>query len=175
MSRQEEYNLHVAVVNSIKTRWPSVLFRSDLGGVRVNMGTAMKIKPLQRHRGWPDLMIAEKRFPYNALFLEIKTDLADLLTKNGQRIKAGARKHILEQAANITMLEDRSFAARFVFGYDDAMDAIEKYLDCEWPPNLQSEHLVFLSVRLIKDRQDVLLDLDPVLASWWQEAIMSYP
>lgn len=128
MSRQDEYNLQVQVIEYLKIRYPNVLFRSDLIGVRLTIGQAKKVKKIQNGRGWPDLFIAEPRGGYTGLFLELKATFGDLYTKQGQLRET---KRIQEQHQVLAALTKRGYRAVFAAGFDEARRIIDDYLSLE--------------------------------------------
>ena len=67
-----EENLQIAVCNYLRAQYPKVLFNSDLSGIKLTMGQAVKAKKLRSSKGFPDLVIYEPRGNYHALFLELK-------------------------------------------------------------------------------------------------------
>lgn len=126
MSRKEEYHIQKQVVEWLKLEHPNVMFRSDLGGLKLPIGQATKAKQLQMdEKGWPDLFIAEPRYIWHGLFIEIKVKRSDLYTKKGE---LRSTKHIIDQAATLNKLLDKGYCAVFSAGYKETIDIIESYL-----------------------------------------------
>ena len=118
--------LHQQVCDYLRLRYPDVLFRTDLGGVRLTMGQAAKVKRLQGgRRAWPDLFIAEPRHKvYGGLFIELK---ATKITKRDGKTLLSS-KHLQEQSKLLNALNDRGYFARFAVGFDAAREIIDWYL-----------------------------------------------
>lgn len=126
MSHKAELDLQMMIVEYLTLRYPGVMFRSDLGGIRLNMGQAIQAKHLQgERRGWPDIFIAEPRNGCAGLFGELKTDRAEVYTKKGELKNS---QHIKEQWATIWELRKRGYEADFWCGFDEARRAIDRYL-----------------------------------------------
>lgn len=123
-----EYDLQVQIVEYLKIQYPEIMFRSDLGGIRLNQGQWTKVKKIQNGRGWPDLFIAEPRGGYAGLFLELKAAFGDLYTNQGQLRET---RRIKEQHQILTALTEKGYRAVFVAGFDEARRIIDDYLSLE--------------------------------------------
>ena len=107
--------------------YPDILFRSDLGGIRLTKSLAVQAKRLQAGgRGWPDIFIAEPRGGFLGLFGEIKTDRSDVFTLKGELRQD---QHTLEQAAILERLRARGYKANFWLGLEHGWQMIKQYLD----------------------------------------------
>lgn len=115
--------LHRQVCDYLRLQYPDVLFRTDMGGVRLTMNQAIAAKRLQAGRAWPDLFIAEPRKGYHGLFIELKA--TNIYKKDGDLLKD---KHIAEQEAMLIALRERTFKAKFAVGFDEARAIIDDYL-----------------------------------------------
>lgn len=125
MSQRDEFQVQVNLALYLKKEHPGLLFRSDLGGIRLTIGQAKKVKRIQSGRSWPDIFIPEPRGAYLGLFGEIKTSEDEVFTKTGQLKK---RQRIQEQAEMLAKLRARGYLAEFWFGFEDAKAKIEAYL-----------------------------------------------
>ena len=123
-----EYVLQRNLCRWLDTFYPDVYYRSDLGGVRLNMGQAIKAKNIQKHRGHPDFAVFEPSNNYHLLFLELKDKQTDVFLKRGGLPKANAI-HLIEQAAMILMLRRKGYAADLVIGQSEAERVIADYLN----------------------------------------------
>ena len=125
--------LHQHIADYLKLQHPGVIYRTDFAaGIKMTMGQAAKHKRLQSGRAYPDLFLAEPRWYddtftpgelYCGLYIEIKAE--------GVRLKNGnlpSTPHIKEQDAMLKLLEERGYKAVFAVGFDEAKDAIDKYL-----------------------------------------------
>lgn len=132
LARNDEFNVHVAVCTWLKVQHPQVIFRSDLGGIRLTINQARKAKALQHSRAYPDLFVAEPRCGYNGLFIEIKAESDDLFNKNGTFLKS---ERLFEQAKMMEELEKRRYYCDFKVGFDLTKDLIREYLICSAHPD----------------------------------------
>lgn len=123
--KKHEETLQQAVVKYITLQYPDVIVRSDLSGMKLTIGQAVKIKKLQSSRAFPDLFIAEPRKGYHGLFLELKKSFDEVYKKNGQLRNI---PHIQEQAEMLHRLSCKGYCAMFSTGFDDAVKIIDEYL-----------------------------------------------
>ena len=119
-----EENLQIAVCNYLRAQYPKVLFNSDLSGIKLTMGQAVKAKKLRSSKGFPDLVIYEPRGNYHALFLELKREGEKILNKKGD-LKTD---HLKEQDEVISKLCVKDYLACFAIGFDEAKRIIDMYL-----------------------------------------------
>lgn len=122
-----ELHIQEMLAEYLTLQYPGVIFRSDLGGIRLNMGQAMEAKRLQggKGRGFPDMFIASPRHGYHGLFGEIKTSVDQIYTKAG---KMRQDTHTQEQYRVILRLCQEGYKAGFWLGYDHAREVIDDYL-----------------------------------------------
>ena len=123
--KKAEHHIQKHIAQYLRAQYPDVLFRSDLGGVKLTIGQAVQVKAIQGDRGWPDIFIAEPRHGFCGLFFEIKAEEKDLLTRAGKLRK---NKHIQEQVKIIETLKDKGYYACFVIGFQPAVQVLDWYL-----------------------------------------------
>lgn len=125
--KDEEFKIHCAVVQYLLAQYPDVEFRSDMGGVRLPMGLAIKAKKANGgRRAWPDLFIAEPLAGYyHGLFIEIKKDRLEVYGKRGKMRK---NAHILEQNEKLEALRAKGYAAVFGMGLEHCIGILDNYL-----------------------------------------------
>ena len=128
MSAEQEYDLQVTITDYLRVAFPHIIFRSDLGGVPLSKGAAIKVKRIQKSRGFPDLSICASMIGYSGLFLELKPSEDDVFIKSRERLINGKASHLLEQCAVLMQLREEGYAADLVFGYTEATDLIGDYL-----------------------------------------------
>ncbi len=126
MTRKTEFYIQITLVNWITRDYPDVLFRSDLGGIRLTRNMAIQEKRLQAGRGWPDMFLPEPRGGYLGLFGEIKIGPEEVYTRKGELRQD---QHILEQSAILEQLRERGYKADFWLGLDHGWQIIREYLD----------------------------------------------
>ena len=119
-----EYNLHLAICNYLKLQYPNVLFFSDLSGVKLPKGLAVKVAKLKSRRGIPDLFILAPRRGYHALCLELKKEGEVLYKKNGEF----KNEHLQEQSEVLNELNQLGYRALFAVGFEQAKNIIDDYL-----------------------------------------------
>lgn len=116
--QQSEYNDHVAVCHYLRSRYPQVIFTSDLSGIWKPLGLARKVSPLKSTRGIPDILIFYPNATSHGLFIEMK--------HVGWKMKKDT--HTKEQMAVLQELEARGYTARFCAGYEEAVTCIDTYM-----------------------------------------------
>ena len=120
-----EAQLHANICDYIRLQYPKAYFNSDLSGIKLTMGQAVKAKKLRSSRGFPDLAIYEARGTYNGFFLELKREGEKLSKLNGD----WKSKHLLEQSLIIQGLVARGYYANFAIGFDSAKEQIDNYME----------------------------------------------
>lgn len=131
--KKEEFDLQCDVCRFIKIKYPDVLFRSDLAGIKMSIGQARKIKRLLNTRAYPDLHILEpaiiRGVKYSGLCIEIKLNIEEIYKKDGElRIS----KHIQEQHAMLLELRKRGYVADWGYGWENIIQKIDDYLRYRW-------------------------------------------
>lgn len=123
---KEELHIQMMIAQYLTLQYPHVTFRSDLGGIRLNMGQAVEAKRLQGgRRGFPDMFVCAARHGYHGLFGEIKVSADDIYTKAGKLSQA---QHVQEQYRVIQRLCEEGYLAGFWCGFDKAKEMIDWYL-----------------------------------------------
>lgn len=124
--RREEKGIYRALAEYLTLK--NLEYRFDIAAdIKLTPSQAAQQKRIYLHkRGFPDLVIFEKRGKYGALFLEIKKNRAQVFNKDGTYKKD---KHIQEQREYLKKLEKKGYKALFVFGLIGAIKAIEEYLN----------------------------------------------
>lgn len=117
--------VHEQVCKYLQLQYPAILFRTDMGGVRLNPGQAVQAARLQAGRAWPDIFIAEPRKAYHGLFLELKKEGTTIWKRDGMLT---ANKHIAEQMQLLGLLSMRGYCAQMVAGFEAAKRALDHYL-----------------------------------------------
>lgn len=133
-----EAQLHEAVCKYISYQYPSVMFNSDMSGVKLTKGQAIRASKLRSSRGFPDLVIYEPKYQdvqisfSGCLFIELKREGTKITKKDGTLV---ADTHIREQAAVIQELRERGYVAEFACGFDQAKQIIDNYLSYDTKRN----------------------------------------
>ena len=127
--KKEEFELQCEICAYLVMKYPDVMFRSDLAGIKMSIGQAVKIKRLRNSSGFPDIHIIEQAIirgvRYSGLFIEIKLNVEAIYKKNRVlRIS----KHIQDQHANLIELRKRGYMAEWGYGWDDIIIKIDNYL-----------------------------------------------
>lgn len=125
-----ELELQAQVADYIRLQYPSVIFHSDFGsGIKLTMGQAIKQKRLNGgRRAWPDMLLAEPRGDYHALFIELKREGTRIYKKDGTLV---SDEHIREQYDMLHDLRARGYAAEFGIGFEGAKKLIDDYMKGE--------------------------------------------
>lgn len=122
-----ELDIQMALAEYLTLQYPGIIFRSDLGGIRLNMGQAVEAKRLQggKGRGFPDFFVCCARQGYHGLFGEIKTSATEVYTRTG-RLRQDT--HTQEQWRVLQRLCEEGYLAGFWLGFDHAIQVINRYL-----------------------------------------------
>jgi hypothetical protein len=108
-----EHDIQVALTAHIENiSTPSPLYSATVGGVRLAMHTAKKMKQAGYKKGIPDLLIFEPRGPYAGLAIEVKTD------------KGRPSPH---QKEWIAALNSRGWRADICKGLDACIQVVDEY------------------------------------------------
>ena len=122
---RDEFSEQKAICQYVKQQYPSVVFFSDLSGIRLPAGLANKIKDLKCARGIPDLFILEPKKGYFGLAIEMKTTGVTVYRKDGA-LKAD--EHLREQESMLIKLTEKGYFAIFAEGFDNTKLMIDSYL-----------------------------------------------
>ena len=107
-----EHDIQVLVVDHLEAMAPVPLYSSTVGGVRVAMGTAIKMKQAGYKKGIPDLLIFEPRNGYIGLAIEVKTAVG----RASDHQKEWQRK-----------LQERGWRAEICKGLNACIELIDEY------------------------------------------------
>jgi len=123
-----EETIQNQICQYVKVQYPNVLFNTDLSGIKLPMGLAVKVSKLRSSRAFPDLVFYEPRKingkMYYGLFIELKKDGVKIFKRNGAVVANG---HIKEQIKMITKLSEKGYYACFAIGFDEAKEIIDNY------------------------------------------------
>jgi hypothetical protein len=120
----KEQDIHIAICEYIKLKYPNAIFTSESSGLRVSMYQAKLLKKMRSCAGLPDILILEPRKNRYGLFLEVKKDDVVIYKKDGDLV---SNEHIAEQEEIIHRLNQRGYLASFVIGFEDAKSLIDYY------------------------------------------------
>jgi hypothetical protein len=123
--RPTEAQEHKELVKWLKITYPNVIFNTDMSGIKLPMGLAIKCASLRSHRAMPDLQIMKACIGYNGCFIELKRSGEKLFKKDGVTYVS---EHIKEQAEVIEKLQKEGYFATFCIGLEDAKSTIFSYL-----------------------------------------------
>ena len=125
MRNNLEEKLQIAIAKYIRYQYPNVIFTSESSGIRVNMGTAIKMKAQRSKHKLPDLMIFQSNTFHCGLFIEMKKDHKELYKIDGSLRKS---EHVEEQAKTLKLLTEQGYKALFGCGFDECKQIIDDYL-----------------------------------------------
>jgi hypothetical protein len=123
--KKTEEKIQTAISKYLKLQYPNVYFTAESSGLRVTMGTAIKMKSQRSVHKQLDIIILEPKGTYCGLILELKKDRKEVFLKSGA-IKSS--EHIKEQINTIALLRYKGYYSRFAFGFEDAKNIIDKYM-----------------------------------------------
>lgn len=107
-----EHDIQVRITNHLEAMEVPPLYSATVGGVRVAMHTAVRMKQAGYKKGIPDLLIFEPRNGYTGLAVEVKT------------LKGRPSEH---QKMWIQKLRDRGWKAEICKGLDKCIETIDEY------------------------------------------------
>jgi hypothetical protein len=119
----KEENLHKQICSYIKLQYPQVIFNTDLSGIKLTMGQAVKLKSLRSSRAFPDLFVYEPRGCFKGFFAEIKRE--NPYKKNGM-LKAD--DHLEAQAEMMLKLYERGYYGGFYWDFEQFKMAFDFYI-----------------------------------------------
>jgi hypothetical protein len=123
--KKTEENLQIAISNYLKLQYANVYFTSESSGLRVSIGTAVKMKKQRSKHKQLDLIILEPRGYYHGLIIELKKDESEVYKKNGE-VKTS--EHVKEQFESINLLNEKGYFSTFGFGFEDCKEIIDYYM-----------------------------------------------
>ena len=128
----DERTIHQQVCDFIRYQYPKIIFNTDLSGAtKLTINQARRMKRLRSSKGFPDLVIYEKRGNFGALFIELKKDGVNLLKKrivDSYGEPAFASDHLREQNEMMERLRKKGYKCEFAVGYNSAVKIINDYL-----------------------------------------------
>lgn len=119
-----EHEIQSTLVDLVKEQYPHILYCATVGGARMRIAEAKKIKRQGYRKGVPDLIFYEPRDGYHGLCMEIKR-------KGGQPSP--------HQRAWIADLQRRGYQALICKGLDQCIEAFESYFKTPLVPRKQAE------------------------------------
>lgn len=109
-----EHDIQCEVVRRVKEHSPDIMFCATVGGVRLSMNQAKRMKAAGYLAGIPDLLFFEPRGEHVGLAIELKA-------KRG-RVSA-AQKQAIHQ------LNERGWRAVVCTGFDECVAVLRDYFD----------------------------------------------
>ena len=125
MKKLTEAQEHSQLCEYLRVQYPNIMFNTDMSGIKLSMGMAIKASKLRSHRGMPDLFIIEPRLGYSGLFIELKRTGEKVYKMDGS---TPTSKHVEEQIAVQHLLLKMGFSAGFGLGFEHAKEVIDNYL-----------------------------------------------
>lgn len=113
-----EYQIQAAFVELIQKRYPNILFSATVGGIRLSIGAALKMKKAGYVRGVPDLVFFEPRRGYMGLCIEVKK-------KGGRPSK--------QQKQWKDDLRERGYRSVICTGLKECLEEFQQYFSLDLP------------------------------------------
>jgi len=123
--KRYEESMQIALSKYIKLQYPNVLFTAESSGIRVPIGTAVKMKAQRSTHTLPDMLVMEPRGPFHGLILELKKYGESPWKKNGQ-LKED--RHIQDQSKTINLFIAKGYCAEFAVGLNAAIKSVDTYM-----------------------------------------------
>ena len=122
---KDEFSEQKSICQYLSLQYPDVIFASDLSGIKLSKGLALKIKSLKCSRGIPDLFIYEPKKGYCGLAIELKATGVTVYKQDGN---LRTDTHLQEQEEMLLKLSKKGYLAVFCLGFDNAKLIIDSYL-----------------------------------------------
>jgi len=119
-----EEKIHKQICDYLKLQYPKVLFNTDMSGLKLPIGQAVKAAKLRSGKGFPDLHIYKPNRHYHGLFLEVKRETP---YKKDGKLKADERAKNQERVMG--ELRMQGYYADFVWTFDMAKSLIDNYMN----------------------------------------------
>jgi len=127
LKMQSEESLQKSICDYLKIQYPKIIFNSDMSGIKLTKGQAIKASKLRSNKGFPDIVIYEPRGEYHGLFIELKKEGEVLYKRNGEAVT----EHVQEQINCINLLRAKGYCAGFAIGFNEAKTVIDSYFILE--------------------------------------------
>lgn len=132
-NKKLEENLQIAICMYLDMQYPNVIYTSDLSGIKLSIGSAVKAKKMRcKKYKIPDLLILHPNKTNKGLFIELKNKISDVYNQNGTFKKANDN-HVEKQYNTIVQLRSIGYEAMFVFGLKNAIETIDNYMNNRKP------------------------------------------
>lgn len=83
-NKKLEENLQIAICMYLDMQYPNVIYTSDLSGIKLSIGSAVKAKKMRcKKYKIPDLLILHPNKTNKGLFIELKNKISDVYNQNG--------------------------------------------------------------------------------------------
>ena len=109
-----EHDIQVAIVGLLESIEPTPLYSATVGGVRLAIHTAKKMKEAGYSKGVPDMLVYEPRGMYAGLAIEVKTEKGRASDEQKEWIRA---------------LNSKGWRAEICKGFEECADVICEYFD----------------------------------------------
>tara|TARA_R100000353_G_scaffold169761_1_gene133043 strand:- start:466 stop:855 length:390 start_codon:yes stop_codon:yes gene_type:complete len=113
-NKSPEHDLQVRLVALLNSYTPKPLYTATVGGVRLAIHTAKKMKAAGYSKGVPDMLIFEPRGMFVGLAIEVKTKTGRASTYQKEWIRC---------------LNDRGWSAHIAHGYEECEEIIKAYFN----------------------------------------------
>ena len=124
--KNKEESLQIALSRYIKLKFPEVVFTSESSGVRVSMGTAVKMKKQRSVGKLPDMIVLEPKGKFHGLIMELKDGRDKVYSKvDGSFLK---NKHVTAQIKTLRHLSAKGYYTCFVCSIDEGMSTVQGYM-----------------------------------------------
>lgn len=142
-NKKAEENLQIRVANYLKKCYPDVIFNSDFAaGLELRDNQRITLSKVRSEGAHPDMFIMERRRGFAGLCLELKKEGFVVFKKDGSLRKSPYKRkyrrygktlivrgdHLQEQQHMLDRLTAKGYYARFVVGYDQAVQMIDWYM-----------------------------------------------
>lgn len=116
-----------------KMQYPSIRYSEHLGGIKLTIGQAKKVKSSGDKRGHPDMVFYKSYADecgnnFNGLAIEFKKTGTKLIKPDGS-FYAANKEHHIEQLIYLNELNNQCWFSCFCVGFEAAKQVIEEYVN----------------------------------------------
>lgn len=123
MAKKREKQIQKSLCRYVAYQYPGAMYNVDLSGIRATIGQSVEIKRMRSKESYPDFVMYEPK-GFCGLFIELKKEGERLQKRNGDWYERPGKQH-----ETILKLRSKGFAAGFCVGLDNAIKAVDAYMN----------------------------------------------
>lgn len=116
------------VVDWFHLQYPNDIINIGLGGIKLPIGLAAKIKRNGHIKSFPDIFIYKANSKYSGLAIEFKRSGEKVFKKDGEIRQV---EHLQRQYNMLQRLREKGYYAVFSIGFEQTVKLIKQYMEIE--------------------------------------------